>query len=137
VKSLDPYRRQAEQASVLYQAVSLASRDNDAAKAKEPGSEHKLGDLTLWPGEPRRTKGGTVVGYGFMRARETKFGAIRTFASIFIGARLAGRRGTFYGITAVYRKNKQPLKEDLIKLLEMLRQKHEARRKRAIPPPAK
>src|SRR5450432_804354 len=32
-------QRQAEQASVLYQAVSQASRDNDAAKAKEPATQ--------------------------------------------------------------------------------------------------
>ena len=32
-------QRQAEQASVLYQAVSTASRDNDAAKAKEPATQ--------------------------------------------------------------------------------------------------
>jgi NADPH:quinone reductase-like Zn-dependent oxidoreductase len=68
-------------------------------------------------------KGGIVVGYGFMRARETRLGALRTFASLYLGARLAGRRGTFYGITALYRKDKQPLKEDLPKLLAMLAQK--------------
>jgi len=68
-------------------------------------------------------KGGIVVGYGFMRARETKLGALRTFASLYLGARLAGRRGTFYGITALYRKDKRPLKEDLPKLLDLLRQK--------------
>ena len=32
-------QRQAEQASVLYQAVSTASRNNDAAKAKEPATQ--------------------------------------------------------------------------------------------------
>ncbi|MEO8740520.1 MAG: tetratricopeptide repeat protein [Casimicrobiaceae bacterium] len=32
-------QRQAEQASVLYQAVSQATRDNDAAKAKEPATQ--------------------------------------------------------------------------------------------------
>jgi NADPH:quinone reductase-like Zn-dependent oxidoreductase len=64
-----------------------------------------------------------VVGYGFMQARTSKLAALRTFASVFVGARLAGRRGTFYGITAIYRKNKQPLKEDLPKLMELLRAK--------------
>jgi NADPH:quinone reductase-like Zn-dependent oxidoreductase len=68
-------------------------------------------------------KGGTVVGYGFMRARGSTLSALRTFASLFLGSRLAGRRGTFYGITAVYRKDKQPLKEDLPKLLDLLAQK--------------
>src|SRR5262249_16389526 len=60
-------------------------------------------------------KGGTVVGYGFMRAQTERFGTLRTLASLFLGSRLAGRRGTFYGITALYRRNKQPLKEDLPK----------------------
>ena len=32
----------------------------------------------------------------------------------------AGRRGTFYGITALYRKDKGPLKEDLPKLFALL-----------------
>jgi NADPH:quinone reductase-like Zn-dependent oxidoreductase len=72
-------------------------------------------------------KGGVVVGYGFMAA--TKNGkpstmlALRGFWSIFVGARLAGRRGAFYGITARYRKDKQPLKEDLAQLLSMLKEK--------------
>jgi NADPH:quinone reductase-like Zn-dependent oxidoreductase len=66
-------------------------------------------------------KGGVVVGYGFMQARHG--GVVRGFAALLLGSRLAGRRGTFYGITAVYRKNKQPLKEDLPKLLELLREK--------------
>jgi NADPH:quinone reductase len=68
-------------------------------------------------------KGGIVVGYGFMRARETALGGLRTFASLYLGARFAGRRGTFYGITAVYRKDKRPFKEDLPKLLDLLLQK--------------
>jgi predicted negative regulator of RcsB-dependent stress response len=32
-------QRQAEQASVLYQAVSQAARDNEVAKAKEPATQ--------------------------------------------------------------------------------------------------
>jgi NADPH:quinone reductase-like Zn-dependent oxidoreductase len=64
-------------------------------------------------------RGGLVVGYGFMAARGT-IGALRGFAAIFLGARLAGRRGTFYGITALYRKDKRPFKEDLPKLFELL-----------------
>jgi NADPH:quinone reductase-like Zn-dependent oxidoreductase len=63
--------------------------------------------------------GGIVVGYGFMAAP----GLIATWrgiASVFVGARLAGRRGTFYGITAVYRKDKRPFKEDLPRLFALL-----------------
>jgi len=64
-------------------------------------------------------RGGLVVGYGFMAARGT-IGTLRGFAAIFVGSRLAGRRGTFYGITAQYRKDKRPFKEDLPKLFELL-----------------
>jgi NADPH2:quinone reductase len=68
-------------------------------------------------------KGGLVVGYGFMQARATRLGAVRGFAALYLGARLAGRRGTFYGITRDYRKDKGPFKEDMAKLLELLAQK--------------
>lgn len=64
-------------------------------------------------------KGGLVVGYGFMAARGA-LGFLRGIATVFIGARLAGRRGTFYGITALYRKDKRPFKEDLPKLFDLL-----------------
>jgi NADPH2:quinone reductase len=70
--------------------------------------------------------GGLVVGYGFMQARATRLGALRGFAALFLGARLARRRGTFYGITARYRRDKTSFKEDLPKLLELLR-RHQLR----------
>lgn len=37
-----------------------------------------------------------------------------------VGARLRGRRGTVYGITQTYRKNRQPFAEDLQRLLALL-----------------
>ena len=40
-----------------------------------------------------------------------------------LDARLVGWRGSFYGITALYRKNKQPLMEDLPKLFTLLQEK--------------
>jgi NADPH:quinone reductase len=64
-------------------------------------------------------RGGLVVGYGFMAARGA-FAMARGMASLYVGARLAGRRGTFYGITYLYRKDKRPFKEDLAKLFELL-----------------
>jgi NADPH:quinone reductase len=64
-------------------------------------------------------RGGLVVGYGFMAAHGA-IATLRGLASLFVGARLAGRRGVFYGITALYRKNKRPFKEDLPKLFELL-----------------
>jgi NADPH:quinone reductase-like Zn-dependent oxidoreductase len=45
------------------------------------------------------------------------------FAHIFLGARLRGRRGTFYGITLLYRKNPQLLREDLPKIFALLAEK--------------
>ncbi len=76
----------------------------------------------------RATKpGGTVVGYGFMgttvNGKPSTALVMRGFAAIFLGARLSGRRGTFYGITALYRKDKTPLKEDLPKLFALLKEK--------------
>ena len=45
------------------------------------------------------------------------------FTNLVVGARLRGRRGTFYGITALYRKNPTPLREDLPKIFELLAEK--------------
>jgi NADPH:quinone reductase len=67
-------------------------------------------------------RGGTVVGYGFMAAGG-RVGTLRGFVTLLVGARLRRRRGVFYGITALYRKDKRPFKEDLPKLLELLRSK--------------
>ena len=45
------------------------------------------------------------------------------FANIFLGARLRGRLGKFYGITMLYRKDAQPLREDLPKIFALLAEK--------------
>jgi NADPH:quinone reductase len=65
-------------------------------------------------------KGGIVVGYGFMAARTT-LSSFSGFASLFVGAPLRGRRGAFYGITQIYRKDKEPFREDLAKLFALLK----------------
>jgi NADPH:quinone reductase-like Zn-dependent oxidoreductase len=62
---------------------------------------------------------GTLVGFGFMGA-STKLSQLAMFANIFVGARLRGRAGTFYGITKLYRKDPQPLREDLPKIFALL-----------------
>jgi NADPH2:quinone reductase len=71
-------------------------------------------------------RGGAVVGYGFMgtimNGKPSPWLTLRGFAALLLGARLVGRRGSFYGITALYRKNKQPLKEDLPKLFTLLKE---------------
>jgi NADPH2:quinone reductase len=63
--------------------------------------------------------GGLVVGFGFMGAPGI-LSKVAMFANLFIGARLRGRRGDFYGISALYRKNPQPLREDLPRIFALL-----------------
>ena len=64
-------------------------------------------------------KGGAVVWYGFMGAGS--FPAIlRNCWDIFVGARLGGKKGSFYGITALYRRDPGPFKADLPKLFDLL-----------------
>ncbi|HEY4379165.1 MAG TPA: zinc-binding dehydrogenase [Acidobacteriaceae bacterium] len=64
-------------------------------------------------------RGGTLVGFGFMGAPSLP-AQIAMFANLFIGSRLRGRVGKFYGITMLYRKNPQPLREDLPRIFALL-----------------
>jgi NADPH:quinone reductase-like Zn-dependent oxidoreductase len=64
-------------------------------------------------------RGGTLVGFGFMGA-STKLSQLAMFANIFVGARLRGRVGRFYGITMLYRKDPRQLREDLPKIFALL-----------------
>ena len=64
-------------------------------------------------------RGGTLVGFGFMGA-SGKLSQLAMFANIFLGARLRGRLGTFYGITMLYRKDARPLHEDLPRIFSLL-----------------
>ncbi len=73
----------------------------------------------------RATKrGGLIVGYGFMgimkNGKQSTSLFLLTLWSALVGARLAGRRGAFYGITALYRKDPRPFREDLLKLFSLL-----------------
>jgi NADPH:quinone reductase-like Zn-dependent oxidoreductase len=67
-------------------------------------------------------RGGTVVGFGFMGA-PGMLSKLAMFGNLFVGARLRGRRGAFYGITALYHKDPQPLREDLPKIFALLAEK--------------
>jgi NADPH2:quinone reductase len=67
-------------------------------------------------------RGGTLVGFGFMSA-PGRFAQLATFANLFVGARLRGRRGKFYGITMLYQKDAKPLREDLPKIFALLAEK--------------
>jgi NADPH:quinone reductase len=77
-------------------------------------------NIGLCIGAARR--GGTVVGYGFMGVHGT-LATLAMFVNIFVGARLRGRRGTFYGITLLYRKDPKPLQEDLPKIFALIADK--------------
>jgi NADPH:quinone reductase-like Zn-dependent oxidoreductase len=48
---------------------------------------------------------------------------VAMFANIFIGSRLRGRIGKFYGITMLYRKDPKPLREDLPKIFALVAEK--------------
>jgi NADPH2:quinone reductase len=67
-------------------------------------------------------RGGITVWYGFVGARGLAAIA-RSALALFVGAPLRGRRGSFYGITMLYRKDPQPFREDLPKLLDLLAQR--------------
>jgi NADPH:quinone reductase len=64
-------------------------------------------------------RGGTVVGYGFV-AVGGRLSQARMFFDVFVGSRLRGRRGTFYGISLRYRKDKKPFLEDLPEILALV-----------------
>jgi len=64
-------------------------------------------------------RGGRVVGFGFM-AVDGALARARMFFDVFAGSRLRGRRGTFYGISLLYRKDKKPFLEDLPKILALV-----------------
>jgi len=65
-------------------------------------------------------KGGIAVWYGFMGLDGSFAGVLRNALDLYVGARLRGRRGAFYGITALYRKDPRPFHEDLPKLFALL-----------------
>jgi NADPH:quinone reductase-like Zn-dependent oxidoreductase len=64
-------------------------------------------------------RGGIVVWYGFVGVRGLT-DIVRSAFTVFVGTRLRGRRGAFYGITQQYRKTKQPFQEDLATLFALL-----------------
>ncbi len=66
--------------------------------------------------------GGHLVAYGFMAASR-RLSTAAMFANIFLGSRLRGRRGSFYGITALYRRDRTPLREDLPKIFSLVEEK--------------
>lgn len=67
-------------------------------------------------------RGGITVWYGFVGAKGP-LALARSALSLFVAARLRGRRGSFYGITMLYRKSPQLFFEDLPKLFDLLAQR--------------
>ena len=69
-------------------------------------------------------RGGLLVAYGFMAAKGNfNVATAAMFANIYLGSRLRGRRGRFYGITALYRRDRRPFQEDLPKVFALLAEK--------------
>ncbi len=66
--------------------------------------------------------GGRLVAYGFMAAG-TRLATALMFANVFVGSRLRGRRGSFYGITLLYRRDPRPFREDLPKIFGLVAEK--------------
>jgi NADPH2:quinone reductase len=100
-----------------------AGRLDVLMREREPGGVDHVFDavgganIGLCIGAARR--GGTVVGYGFMAVRGG-LATLSMFVNLLVGARLRGRRGAFYGITMLYRKDPRPFREDLPKLFALV-----------------
>jgi NADPH2:quinone reductase len=102
-----------------------------AVKALVPGGVDVAFDILGGAGSATcvdaTRKGGVVVGYGFMatnvQGKPSTVKVMQGFAALLVGARLRGRRGTFYGITGLYRKDPKPFHQDLPALLNLLAEK--------------
>ena len=81
-----------------------------------------VGGASVGPAIGALRRGGLLVGFGFMGA-PGGIAILAMFANIFVGSRLRGRRGSFYGITGLYRKNPQPFREDLPRIFALLAEK--------------
>jgi len=81
-----------------------------------------VGGANIGPCIGALRRGGTLVGFGFVSAPGI-LSKLGMFANIFIGAPLRGRRGKFYGITALYRKDPKPFRADLPQIFALLAEK--------------
>ena len=81
-----------------------------------------VGGANIGPCIGALRRGGRLVGYGFLGAT-TRGSTALMFANLFLGSRLRGRRGAFYGITLLYRKDPRLLREDLPKIFSLLAEK--------------
>lgn len=84
-----------------------------------------LGGRYVAPSLRATRRGGRVVGYGFAGTTGRNGGpsnlkVTRGFSDLFVRGPVTGRRASFYGITALYRKNRTPFFEDLRILIDLL-----------------
>jgi NADPH:quinone reductase-like Zn-dependent oxidoreductase len=103
-----------------------AGRLDRLLRAVEPGGVDLvldgIGGAMIGPCIGALRSRGRLVAYGFMGAG----GSLSTagmFANIFLGSRLRGRCGSFYGITSLYRKDPVPFREDLARVFALLAEK--------------
>lgn len=73
-------------------------------------------------------RGGLVVSYGFTSTVGKGFltsnlSAVSGMASVFVGARVRGRRSSLYGITTMWQQDKQLFRQDLATLISLLADK--------------
>jgi len=103
-----------------------AGRLDRLVRAIEPGGVDfvfdGIGGRLIDPCIGALRRHGHLVAYGFMAASGT-LSTIAMFANILMGARLRGRKGCFYGITALYRKDPRPFRDDLPKIFSLLAEK--------------
>ena len=102
------------------QPIDLFIRDHEPAGVDY--AFDAIGGATIGRCIRELRPGGTVIGFGFMGATG-KLSQLSMFANIFLGARLRGRVGKFYGITMLYRKDPKPLREDLGEIFRLLAEK--------------
>ena len=81
-----------------------------------------IGGSNIGPCIGALRRGGMLVAFGFVNAPGF-FTQGAMFANLFLGARLRGRHGKFYGITMLYRKDPRPFREDLPKIFALLADK--------------
>jgi NADPH:quinone reductase-like Zn-dependent oxidoreductase len=92
-------------------------------RALEPGGVDLvfdgIGGANIGPCIGALRRHGHLVAYGFMAATGL-LATLVMFVNILLGSRLRGRRGSFYGISALYLKDPKPLREDLPKIFALL-----------------
>lgn len=102
---------------------SSRGRIDTLVRALRPGGVDyvfdALGGRNVGPCLGALRRGGLFIGFGFMAAPSALVTA-RMFFDIFVGSRVRGRRGTFFGVTERYRQNPAPFREDLAEIFQLV-----------------